>query len=155
MSTGHNLVRSSHVVCAEMVWVPSTMKQAEDRCHRIRQVSCVHVEHLVYDDSLDARMVDVVFEKDQNLFAALDKVTEAPATVPEIADTTDTATVVDEDALREIEAAADVAVAERAERKLQEQAEEEARREAAASPDAEVREAPGRVGRGGMGAFRR
>ncbi len=142
MGTGHTLVRSSHVVCAEIDWTPGKVSQAEDRCHRYSQRSSVHVDHLLYEGSLDSRMFEVMFAKKKNLFAALDKQAEdPPAIAPSIQDMTVElpGPGLDEAALREIEAAAEVAAAERAERKRQADAVEAARREAAASSDGEVR----------------
>lgn len=71
--TGHTLTAASHVVFAELDWVPGNMTQAEDRCHRIGQQSSVLVQHLVLDGSLDAKMAAVLVEKQQNISAALDQ----------------------------------------------------------------------------------
>jgi len=69
---GITLVRSSHVVFAELDWVPGNLSQAEDRCHRIGQDQSVLVQHLVLQDSLDARMAQTVIEKQQVIDRALD-----------------------------------------------------------------------------------
>jgi SWI/SNF-related matrix-associated actin-dependent regulator 1 of chromatin subfamily A len=60
---GITLTASSHVVFAELDWVPGNLSQAEDRCHRIGQASSVLVEHVVLDKSLDALMAQVVLGK--------------------------------------------------------------------------------------------
>jgi SWI/SNF-related matrix-associated actin-dependent regulator 1 of chromatin subfamily A len=60
---GITLTASSHVVFAELDWVPGNLSQAEDRCHRIGQASSVLVEHVVLDKSLDALMARVVLGK--------------------------------------------------------------------------------------------
>jgi hypothetical protein len=69
---GLTLTQSSHVVFAELDWVPGNLSQAEDRCHRIGQRDSVLVQHLVVDGSIDARMVELVVEKQAVLDAGLD-----------------------------------------------------------------------------------
>ena len=70
---GITLTASSHVVFAELDWVPGNMTQAEDRCHRIGQRDAVFVQHVVLDGSLDARMAKVLVEKQNVLDKALDR----------------------------------------------------------------------------------
>lgn len=60
---GLTLTASSHVIFAELSWVPGEVTQAEDRAHRIGQEESVLVQHLVLDGSLDARMVQILVEK--------------------------------------------------------------------------------------------
>ena len=60
---GLTLTASSHVVFAELDWVPAHLTQAEDRTHRIGQKDSVLVQHLVLQDSLDARMVRTLIKK--------------------------------------------------------------------------------------------
>lgn len=74
---GITLTAASHVVFAELDWVPGNVTQAEDRCHRIGQHDCVLVQHLVLEGSLDARMATVLVAKQEIQAAALDTVTEA------------------------------------------------------------------------------
>jgi len=83
---GITLTRASHVVFAELDWVPGNLSQCEDRCHRIGQHDSVLVQHLVVDDSVDARQVHLVVNKQKVLDASLDvvaapKAPEAPAPV--------------------------------------------------------------------------
>lgn len=73
---GITLTAASHVVFAEMDWVPGNVTQAEDRAHRIGQRNMVLVDHLVFEGSLDARMATILVEKQEVLAAALDTVTE-------------------------------------------------------------------------------
>lgn len=81
---GITLTAASHVVFAELDWVPGNMTQAEDRCHRIGQREMVLVEHLVLEGSLDARMAHTLVEKQEIIGAALDVETEVPVVpVPE------------------------------------------------------------------------
>lgn len=69
---GLTLTASSHVVFVELDWVPGVVSQAEDRCHRIGQTDSVLVQHLVYEGSLDAKMVQTLVKKQQLIDAALD-----------------------------------------------------------------------------------
>lgn len=73
---GLTLTRSSHVVFAELDWVPANMTQAEDRCHRIGATSeNVLIQHLVLAGSLDAHMARVLVEKQAIADKALDALT--------------------------------------------------------------------------------
>jgi SWI/SNF-related matrix-associated actin-dependent regulator 1 of chromatin subfamily A len=81
---GITLTASSHVVFAELDWVPGNMSQAEDRCHRIGQHDSVLVQHLVLEDSLDARMANTLVEKQAVLDRALDVKTDGTGAVPEV-----------------------------------------------------------------------
>jgi SWI/SNF-related matrix-associated actin-dependent regulator 1 of chromatin subfamily A len=69
---GITLTAASHVVFAELDWVPGNITQAEDRCHRIGQTESVLVQHLVFDKSLDARMAHVLVTKQAVADAGLD-----------------------------------------------------------------------------------
>lgn len=75
---GITLTASSHVVFAELDWVPGVMSQAEDRCHRIGQTQTVLVQHVVLDESLDARKAKVLVAKQKVIDEALDKDHPAP-----------------------------------------------------------------------------
>lgn len=70
--TGWTWTRSSHVVFAELDWVPGNLSQAEDRCHRIGQAESVLVQHLVLEDSLDAEMAGKLIRKQEVIGRALD-----------------------------------------------------------------------------------
>jgi len=69
---GITLTAASHVVFAELDWVPGTITQAEDRVHRIGQAESVLIQHLVFGGSLDARMARVLVEKQNVIDRALD-----------------------------------------------------------------------------------
>ena len=75
---GLTLTASSHVVFAELDWVPGNLSQAEDRAHRLGQQNAVLVQHLVLEGSLDAKMAKDVLAKQEVIDAALDTV-EDPA----------------------------------------------------------------------------
>jgi len=76
---GLTLTAASHVVFAELDWVPGNVTQAEDRCHRIGQKNMVLVEHLVLEGSLDAKMAHTLVAKQEVIAAALDNEKEAEA----------------------------------------------------------------------------
>lgn len=69
---GITLTASSHVVFAELDWVPGNVTQFEDRAHRIGQTQTVLVQHLVLSESLDARMARTIVAKQAVIDSALD-----------------------------------------------------------------------------------
>lgn len=69
---GITLTASSHVVFAELDWVPGVITQAEDRAHRIGQTETVLVQHLVLAESIDARMATMIVAKQRVIDSALD-----------------------------------------------------------------------------------
>lgn len=69
---GLSLTAASHVIFAELDWVPAHLTQAEDRTHRIGQESSVLVQHLVLQDSLDARMVRTLIKKQRIVDTVVD-----------------------------------------------------------------------------------
>ena len=69
---GITLTHSSHVVFAELDWVPANMSQAEDRTHRIGQTESVLVQHLVLEGSLDKIMAQALVDKQDIADKALD-----------------------------------------------------------------------------------
>lgn len=74
---GHTLTAASHVIFAELDWVPANVTQAEDRCHRMGQAESVYVQHLVLDGSMDSRMAQMLVEKQAIADKALDNNTLA------------------------------------------------------------------------------
>lgn len=70
---GITLTAASHVIFAELDWTPGAVTQAEDRTHRIGQINPVLIQHLVLQDSLDARMAHILVAKQAVIDAALDK----------------------------------------------------------------------------------
>lgn len=71
--TGVTLTKSHHVIFVEESWIPAELEQAEDRAHRIGQLDCVNVWHLVIEGSLDCRMIWKVMERQQVIAQALDR----------------------------------------------------------------------------------
>lgn len=70
---GLTLTAADTVVFAELDWVPANMMQAEDRAHRIGQESPVLVQYLVFDGSVDARIIRTLVNKMEVIEKALDK----------------------------------------------------------------------------------
>ncbi len=69
---GITLHAASHVIFAELDWVPAAVTQSEDRCHRHGQRNSVLVQHLVLEGSMDATMARVLIGKQAVLDAAMD-----------------------------------------------------------------------------------
>lgn len=69
---GITLTASSTVIFAELDWVPAWVTQAEDRPHRIGQDNVVVIKHVVFDGSLDSKMVETLIQKQQIADSALD-----------------------------------------------------------------------------------
>jgi SWI/SNF-related matrix-associated actin-dependent regulator of chromatin subfamily A-like protein 1 len=64
---GLTLTKASHVIFAELDWVPANIYQAEDRCHRMGQKDIVFVYHYVLEGSFDETFIKVIVNK-QNIF---------------------------------------------------------------------------------------
>jgi len=69
---GITLTASSHVIFAELDWVPGNVTQAEDRCHRIGQADSVLVQHIVLEESLESQMAKTIVRKQRVIDDALD-----------------------------------------------------------------------------------
>jgi SWI/SNF-related matrix-associated actin-dependent regulator 1 of chromatin subfamily A len=69
---GITLTAASHVIFAELDWVPGVVTQAEDRLHRIGQKDAVLVQHLVLEGTIDAAIARTLVAKQNVLDAALD-----------------------------------------------------------------------------------
>ncbi|KAK1407819.1 hypothetical protein QVD17_39446 [Tagetes erecta] len=69
---GLTLTAASTVIFAELSWTPGDIIQAEDRAHRIGQVSSVNVYFLLANDTVDDIIWDVVQSKLENLGQMLD-----------------------------------------------------------------------------------
>ena len=78
---GLTLTAASTVIFAEVDWVPGNIVQAEDRAHRIGQTDTVNVLHVVVEQSLDARMIQLLVAKADVADRALDK--RVQLTIPE------------------------------------------------------------------------
>ncbi|XP_058083597.1 uncharacterized protein LOC131231432 isoform X5 [Magnolia sinica] len=69
---GLTLTAASTVIFAELSWTPGDIIQAEDRAHRIGQVSSVNIYYLLANDTVDDIIWDVVQSKLENLGQMLD-----------------------------------------------------------------------------------
>jgi SWI/SNF-related matrix-associated actin-dependent regulator 1 of chromatin subfamily A len=69
---GITLTAASMSVFAELSWVPGDVTQAEDRIHRIGQTESVLIQHIVLDESIDARLAKVLVSKQEVADQALD-----------------------------------------------------------------------------------
>lgn len=69
---GLTLTAASTVIFAELSWTPGDLIQAEDRAHRIGQVSSVNIYYLLANDTVDDIIWDVVRSKFENLGQVLD-----------------------------------------------------------------------------------
>ncbi|CAA3017954.1 SWI SNF-related matrix-associated actin-dependent regulator of chromatin subfamily A 1 isoform X1 [Olea europaea subsp. europaea] len=69
---GLTLTAASTVIFAELSWTPGDMIQAEDRAHRIGQVSSVNIYYLLANDTVDDIIWDVIQSKLENLGQMLD-----------------------------------------------------------------------------------
>lgn len=69
---GLNLQAASLVIFAELHWVVGQMLQAEDRAHRMGQVSGVNVRYLIAPGTLDEIMHEVLKRKHKDTTATLD-----------------------------------------------------------------------------------
>jgi len=70
---GLNLQVASNIIFAELDWVPGTITQAEDRCHRIGQEHSLLIQHLVAHDSMDASMAQRILKKQKTINTALNR----------------------------------------------------------------------------------
>jgi len=69
---GITLTAASLAVFVELDWTPGIMTQAEDRLHRIGTEGSVLIQHLVFDQSIDARMAEALVEKQAVIEQVLD-----------------------------------------------------------------------------------
>ncbi|PIN26426.1 Chromatin remodeling protein HARP/SMARCAL1, DEAD-box superfamily [Handroanthus impetiginosus] len=69
---GLTLTAASTVIFAELSWTPGDIIQAEDRAHRIGQVSSVNIYYLLANDTVDDIIWDVIQHKLDNLGQMLD-----------------------------------------------------------------------------------
>lgn len=63
---GHTLTAASYVILVEFSWVPGENEQIMDRVHRIGQTENVLVDFLVFEGSLDEKVLKYNLEKTKN-----------------------------------------------------------------------------------------
>ncbi len=71
---GLNLSSASHIVCAELWYVPWVMQQFEARCEHPTKSTSIFVQHAVLSGSIDARIARALVEKQTIIDKALDGV---------------------------------------------------------------------------------
>jgi SWI/SNF-related matrix-associated actin-dependent regulator 1 of chromatin subfamily A len=69
---GLTLTASAHVVFAELDPTPGVMNQCEDRAHRVTQKESVLVQHILTDRSLDARIAQILVQKQEQITRGID-----------------------------------------------------------------------------------
>jgi len=67
---GLNLQAASYVINLDLPWNPARLEQRIARAHRMGQVHTVNVVNLVAQDTIEQRVLDVIYEK-QELFTEL------------------------------------------------------------------------------------
>ena len=70
-NSGLNFCAASHMLFVSLHWVPAELLQAEDRIHRIGQLSSVHVRYLIAQDTVDERMWSKINGKVETTTAVL------------------------------------------------------------------------------------
>jgi SWI/SNF-related matrix-associated actin-dependent regulator 1 of chromatin subfamily A len=70
---GLTLTAAQTVIFAELDWTPKSVRQAEDRAHRIGQTGNVLIQHLVIDGSFDAKIAKTMLTKETMIDAAMDR----------------------------------------------------------------------------------
>jgi SNF2 family DNA or RNA helicase len=63
LAIGFDLTIAELAVIGELDWRAGIVSQAEDRLHRIGQLGYVLIQHLIFDNSLDSRMILRIIEK--------------------------------------------------------------------------------------------
>lgn len=61
--TGFNLTMANRVVFLEFAWTDADNQQASDRAHRIGQRDSVLVNYMVYENSVDRKVLEVALKK--------------------------------------------------------------------------------------------
>jgi SWI/SNF-related matrix-associated actin-dependent regulator of chromatin subfamily A-like protein 1 len=74
--TGITLTAASHVIFAELYWVPGVLMQSEDRVHRIGQENPCHIQYVICKDTLDAYIYKSIQWKLDTIDGCLDQRTD-------------------------------------------------------------------------------
>jgi uncharacterized protein (DUF3820 family) len=78
---GITLTAASHVIFVEFDWSPLIIQQAEDRCHRVGQLSGVLVQYLFFRGTIDEHIASLLMSKQRTVAVALDAPTGASSWV--------------------------------------------------------------------------
>lgn len=71
--TGITLTSASHVIFAEMYWVPGVLMQSEDRVHRIGQKNPCHIQYVICENTLDPYIYKAIQWKLETIDGCLDQ----------------------------------------------------------------------------------
>jgi len=71
-SVGTTLTKATYVIMNDLPWDPATLKQAEDRIHRIGQKNKTTIYFPIYQDTIDSIMFSVLTQKSRDLHEAID-----------------------------------------------------------------------------------
>ena len=74
--TGITLTSASHVIFAELYWVPGVLMQSEDRIHRIGQTNPCHIQYVICENTLDSYMYKAIQHKLNTIDGCLDQRTD-------------------------------------------------------------------------------
>ncbi len=74
--TGITLTAASHVIFAELYWVPGVLMQSEDRVHRIGQENPCHIQYVLCKDTLDPYIYKSIQWKLDTIDGCLDQRTD-------------------------------------------------------------------------------
>jgi len=69
-STGLNLQSADTVINVDLPWNPAKLEQRIGRAHRIGQKKAVNVINLVVENTIEERVLEIIYQK-QQLFAAM------------------------------------------------------------------------------------
>lgn len=64
---GISLAAADHIIYAELSWRPLIMEQTSGRCDHFDKRSVVFIQYMVFKDSLDFRMSEVLVEKSKHI----------------------------------------------------------------------------------------
>ena len=70
---GITLTEAWNLVMGELCFVPALLEQGEDRIHRIGQKAHALIHYLIVQGSLEERLMQIVLEKLEMIYAALDR----------------------------------------------------------------------------------
>ena len=71
-SVGTTLTKAAYAIMNDFPWDPATLKQAEDRIHRIGQEQKTTIYFPIYSSTIDEAMFNVLGGKIKNVHEAID-----------------------------------------------------------------------------------
>ena len=64
LGVSHTFTVANNVIFYDLPWNPSTMEQAEDRCHRAGTISTVNVYSIITKGTVDEKVYDIIVNKE-------------------------------------------------------------------------------------------